>query len=101
MFFKNYSLLPSNREMLMSELYEEMESDMILLGATAVEDKLQAGVPETISSLRSAGIKIWMITGDKEGVSFCYFLIRVKVVATHMKLLNQSINQSIHLIRTG
>ena len=60
--------------MLMSELYEEMESDMILLGATAMEDKLQAGVPEAISSLRSAGIKIWMITGEKEGGSFCYFL---------------------------
>ena len=35
-------------------------------GATAIEDKLQDGVPRTIANLRSAGIKIWVLTGDKQ-----------------------------------
>lgn len=40
-----------------------------LLGATAIEDKLQDGVPETISKLSKADIKIWVLTGDKKGKS--------------------------------
>ena len=38
---------------------------MTLIGATAIEDKLQEGVPETIEFLRQAGIKVWVLTGDK------------------------------------
>lgn len=38
-----------------------------LLGATAIEDKLQEGVPETIACLNLADIKIWVLTGDKLG----------------------------------
>ena len=37
----------------------------MLLGATAVEDRLQDNVPQTINDLQAAGIKIWMLTGDK------------------------------------
>lgn len=44
---------------------EEIESDMELVGATAIEDKLQLGVPDTIALLARGGIKIWMLTGDK------------------------------------
>lgn len=40
---------------------------MKLLGATAVEDKLQEGVIETVTSLSLANIKIWVLTGDKQG----------------------------------
>ncbi|RDX68847.1 Phospholipid-transporting ATPase 1, partial [Mucuna pruriens] len=43
-----------------------IESDLKLLGATGVEDKLQEGVPEAIESLRQAGIKVWVLTGDKQ-----------------------------------
>lgn len=39
---------------------------MMLLGATGIEDKLQEGVPDAIESIRNAGIKIWMLTGDKQ-----------------------------------
>jgi len=39
-----------------------------LLGATAIEDRLQEGVPETIEMLRKAGLKIWVLTGDKTGI---------------------------------
>lgn len=38
-----------------------------LLGATAIEDKLQDGVPQTIETLAKANIKIWVLTGDKQG----------------------------------
>ena len=42
-----------------------MEQNLCLLGATAIEDRLQDGVPETIKDLKTAGIKIWVATGDK------------------------------------
>ncbi|KAM7158597.1 putative phospholipid-transporting ATPase IM isoform 2-T8 [Molossus nigricans] len=47
-------------------LYEEIEQDLMLLGATAVEDKLQEGVIETVTNLSLANIKIWVLTGDKQ-----------------------------------
>lgn len=50
--------------------YAEIENDIYLIGATVVEDKLQDGVPETIRDLRLAGIKIWMLTGDKMNTAF-------------------------------
>uniref|UniRef100_A0A670IWT7 Phospholipid-transporting ATPase n=1 Tax=Podarcis muralis TaxID=64176 RepID=A0A670IWT7_PODMU len=55
-----------DREEKLSELYEEIEKDLILLGATAIEDKLQDGVPQTIETLGKAQIKIWVLTGDKQ-----------------------------------
>lgn len=39
----------------------------LFTGVTAIEDKLQDGVPETIANLSMAGIKIWVLTGDKQG----------------------------------
>lgn len=52
-----------------------------LLGATAIEDKLQEGVPETISCLTLANIKIWVLTGDKLGEQHkwinCYTFLTV------------------------
>lgn len=54
-----------NREELLDEVYEEIEQNMILVGASAIEDKLQDGVPETIANLALADIKIWVLTGDK------------------------------------
>lgn len=55
-----------HREEKLLVCYEEIESELILLGATAVEDKLQDGVPETISNLAKAGINLWVLTGDKQ-----------------------------------
>ncbi len=51
---------------LIDDLMDEIEADLELLGATAIEDKLQDGVPETIAKLADAGIKIWVLTGDKQ-----------------------------------
>ena len=45
---------------------EIIEKDMFLLGATAIEDKLQEGVPDTIHTLQMAGIKVWVLTGDRQ-----------------------------------
>ncbi|XP_068732876.1 LOW QUALITY PROTEIN: phospholipid-transporting ATPase IF-like [Montipora capricornis] len=55
-----------DREEQLAMVYEEVERDLHVLGATAVEDRLQDGVPETIEALREAGIKVWVLTGDKE-----------------------------------
>lgn len=49
----------------MDELAAEIECDFELVGATAIEDKLQDEVADTISSLKQAGIKVWVLTGDK------------------------------------
>uniref|UniRef100_A0A6Q2YKE1 Phospholipid-transporting ATPase n=1 Tax=Esox lucius TaxID=8010 RepID=A0A6Q2YKE1_ESOLU len=54
------------REEKLDALYEEIEKGLLLLGATAVEDKLQDGVPQTIEQLAKADIKIWVLTGDKQ-----------------------------------
>uniref|UniRef100_H3C4D3 Phospholipid-transporting ATPase n=1 Tax=Tetraodon nigroviridis TaxID=99883 RepID=H3C4D3_TETNG len=60
------SIAMDGREEKLDELYEEIEKDLLLLGVTAVEDKLQDGVPQTIEQLAKADIKIWVLTGDKQ-----------------------------------
>ncbi|XP_045418839.1 phospholipid-transporting ATPase FetA-like isoform X2 [Lemur catta] len=55
-----------DREDKLSNVYEEIEKDLMLLGATALEDKLQDGVPETVMTLNKAKIKMWILTGDKQ-----------------------------------
>ncbi|XP_071051029.1 probable phospholipid-transporting ATPase IM isoform X2 [Onthophagus taurus] len=55
-----------DRDEKLDMIYEEIERNMILLGVTAIEDKLQDGVPQTIANLILAGIKIWVLTGDKQ-----------------------------------
>lgn len=54
-----------NRQDLIEAAGDMIEQSFELVGATAIEDKLQQGVPETIDRLRRANIKIWMLTGDK------------------------------------
>lgn len=56
-----------DRQSLIEKAADMIERDFELGGATAIEDKLQKGVPETIDKLRRAGIKLWMLTGDKRG----------------------------------
>ncbi|XP_051900164.1 phospholipid-transporting ATPase IC [Pristis pectinata] len=55
-----------NRDEALDRIYEEIEKNLLLLGATAIEDKLQDGVPETIETLKKGDIKIWVLTGDKK-----------------------------------
>lgn len=54
-----------DRQQKIEEVGEQIEQQLELTGATAIEDKLQKGVPEAIDKLRRANIKMWMLTGDK------------------------------------
>ncbi|KAM6901089.1 LOW QUALITY PROTEIN: phospholipid-transporting ATPase IC [Lycodopsis pacificus] len=56
----------SDRDTALDRVYEQIECNLLLIGATAIEDKLQDGVPETIATLAKADIKIWVLTGDKK-----------------------------------
>ncbi|ETE59168.1 putative phospholipid-transporting ATPase IC [Ophiophagus hannah] len=63
------SILLQGRAQELDKVYEEIEQNLKLLGATAIEDKLQDGVPETIHLLKRGDIKVWVLTGDKQGTS--------------------------------
>uniref|UniRef100_A0A8C4YQE3 Phospholipid-transporting ATPase n=1 Tax=Gopherus evgoodei TaxID=1825980 RepID=A0A8C4YQE3_9SAUR len=87
-----------NRNEHLAAAYEEIEKDMMLLGATAVEDKLQEGVTETIASLSLANIKIWVLTGDKQETAMnigysCHMLTdtmnEIFIVTGHTVMENQ------------
>jgi phospholipid-translocating ATPase len=54
-----------DRQEKIEKVGEMIEQDLELCGATAIEDKLQEGVPEAIDKLRRANIRLWMLTGDK------------------------------------
>lgn len=47
-------------------MYDMFEKDLDYIGSSAIEDKLQYGVPETIDMLLNANIKVWVLTGDKQ-----------------------------------
>ncbi|KAL0351013.1 UNVERIFIED_CONTAM: putative phospholipid-transporting ATPase 8 [Sesamum radiatum] len=64
-FLEAQTSVSADRDALVDAAADKIERDLILLGATAVEDKLQKGVPECIDKLANAGIKVWVITGDK------------------------------------
>uniref|UniRef100_A0AAQ4QXV5 Phospholipid-transporting ATPase n=1 Tax=Gasterosteus aculeatus aculeatus TaxID=481459 RepID=A0AAQ4QXV5_GASAC len=63
-----------NREEKLLAVYNQVETDMSLIGATAVEDRLQEEAAETMEALQGAGIKVWVLTGDKmeTAKSTCY-----------------------------
>ena len=64
-FYLDASTSLSNRQEMMEKVSTLVETNLELTGATAIEDKLQEGVPEAIDKLRRAKIKMWMLTGDK------------------------------------
>ncbi|GAA0147850.1 primary active transporter [Lithospermum erythrorhizon] len=64
-FVEAKNSVSADHDDMVDEVTEMVEKDLILLGATAVEDKLQEGVPDCIDKLAQAGIKIWVLTGDK------------------------------------
>ena len=75
-----------DRQTKLDEAAELIEKDLTLLGATAIEDKLQDGVPDTIHTLMEAGIKIWVLTGDRQetAINIGY---SCKLITTDMNLL--------------
>jgi phospholipid-translocating ATPase len=79
--------LEGRNEAMAAVVAEGLEQDLELLGVTGVEDKLQDDVKPTLELLRNAGIKIWMLTGDKIETATC-IAISTKLVAR-----NQYIHQ--------
>ncbi|KAL4777606.1 hypothetical protein BDW60DRAFT_173497 [Aspergillus nidulans var. acristatus] len=65
-FDKAATTVGGNRAEELDKAAELIEKDFYLLGATAIEDRLQDGVPDTIHTLQTAGIKIWVLTGDRQ-----------------------------------
>jgi phospholipid-transporting ATPase len=63
---KAATTVSGNRQDELDKASELIEKDFYLLGATAIEDRLQDGVPDTIHTLQAAGIKIWVLTGDRQ-----------------------------------
>ncbi|EAU32628.1 hypothetical protein ATEG_07244 [Aspergillus terreus NIH2624] len=55
----------TDREQKLEQVASDIEQELMLIGGTAIEDRLQDGVPDTISLLADAGIKLWVLTGDK------------------------------------
>lgn len=69
LLFKEASSTLVDREWRIAEACQRLEHDFEVLGVTAIEDRLQDGVPETIETLRKAGINFWMLTGDKQNTA--------------------------------
>jgi phospholipid-translocating ATPase len=106
--YNNASASMSNREILMQKVVTQyLEYDLELLGLTGVEDKLQIDVKSSIESLRNAGIKIWMLTGDKVETARCIgistkLISRGQYVHTVEKLKNYDIAlQQIEVLKTN
>ena len=67
-WLKNFDIAAASiheRDIMIDAVCDELEKGLLLLGATAIEDRLQEGVPECIERLQKGGIKIWVLTGDK------------------------------------
>ncbi|KAF2400830.1 phospholipid-transporting ATPase [Trichodelitschia bisporula] len=75
-----------NRADELDKAAEIIERDLVFLGATAIEDKLQDGVPDTIHTLQTAGIKIWVLTGDRQETAINIGM-SCKLVSEDMTLL--------------
>ena len=62
-------LLTQGREEALEKNYDEIEEGLTLFGSTAIEDRLQDEVADTIQFMKRAGIKVWVLTGDKVGTA--------------------------------
>ena len=69
--FEKAGLDLKNREIKETEVIERLENGMELLGISGVEDLLQEDIKSVILNLREAGIKVWMLTGDKLETAKC------------------------------
>jgi len=64
-FINTESMSTVRRQEELDSIYEDLEQNLIIIGATAVEDQLQENVRDTIKCFSERGIKVWMLTGDK------------------------------------
>ncbi|KAI5057196.1 hypothetical protein GOP47_0027211 [Adiantum capillus-veneris] len=97
-FTKAKTYVGSDRDTKLDEASELIEKDLVLLGATAVEDKLQKGVPQCIDKLAQAGIKIWVLTGDKLetaiNIGFACSLLRQDMIQMIISLDNDEVKKA-------
>ena len=85
-FEKASTTVSGNRAEELDKAAELIEHDFHLLGATAIEDKLQDGVPDTIHTLQEAGIKVWVLTGDRQETAINIGM-SCKLISEDMSLL--------------
>lgn len=90
----------NNREEEVALVNDKMESNLELVGSTAIEDKLQEGVSDTIQYMRAAGIKVWVLTGDKIetaiNIGFSSGLLDNEILQIHVTKSNETlINEEI------
>ncbi|KAH7820133.1 putative P-type ATPase [Monocercomonoides exilis] len=99
----------NDRQKKIDAVAAEIEVEMELIGATAIEDKLQEGVPECIEVLRKAGIKVWVLTGDKQETAInigfaCNLLTRdmqmITVSGDNETLIRKQMNELAHIFAT-
>uniref|UniRef100_A0A8C4VDN7 ATPase phospholipid transporting 11A n=1 Tax=Falco tinnunculus TaxID=100819 RepID=A0A8C4VDN7_FALTI len=101
---QNAKLALQDREKKLAEVYEKIERDFILLGATAVEDRLQEKAADTIEALQKAGIKVWVLTGDKmeTAAATCYACKLFRRNTQILELTTKKIEeQSLHDVQDG
>ena len=99
---KEANMSLENKEKKVEEIFNKIEQNIYLLGCTIVEDKLQDKVPETIKDLRSAKIKIWMLTGDKMNTAYNIGL-SCNLISSNMKIfklcgLEKQVNEKNEMI---
>jgi phospholipid-transporting ATPase len=83
---KAATTVSGNRQDELDKASELIEKDFYLLGATAIEDRLQDGVPDTIHTLQQAGIKVWVLTGDRQETAINIGM-SCKLISEEMSLL--------------
>ncbi|CAL8076966.1 unnamed protein product [Calicophoron daubneyi] len=92
------------REEKLEEVADLVERNLHLLGATAIEDKLQIGVPDTIANLMRAGISIWVLTGDKQetainiGYSCRLLTSELQLITLNTNSLDETRSQLVDLV---
>ncbi|XP_048208111.1 phospholipid-transporting ATPase IK-like [Perognathus longimembris pacificus] len=87
------TLLLQNRAHALHQVYDKIEQNLQLLGVTAIEDKLQDHVPEAITCLKTANIKVWVLTGDKRetalNIGFACQLLEENMLILEDKEINR------------
>ena len=91
--FQEANTAIEDRDIKLATCYAEVENNLTLVGVTAIEDKLQDAVPQSIAMLQQAGIKVWMITGDKAETAI--------QIAKQTNLLAESANNQNLLVIEG
>ncbi|CAN6463069.1 unnamed protein product [Victoria cruziana] len=99
-FLKAKTTIGPDREHLLERVSDLMEKDLVLVGATAVEDKLQKGVPQCIDKLAQAGLKIWVLTGDKMetaiNIGYACSLLRQGMKQISLSAINTELRNQDH-----